>query len=181
MRWYGRRSATAALCLALASAACDQESRNQAQSLAGDAFIVTQVRAKAATIDAATVSLLQVKCDKGVVTLGGTVKSQQERSAIEDASRKVDGVKSVLDRIAVDPNAPTAQEIEADLALAARIQTALAAQTGVNAAKIHVDVHRGVVTMTGTLPSAAHRQVADQTARAVPGVNRLVDKIVVAR
>jgi len=168
-------------CVLFAGAGCDQGSRDQAQSVADDALITTQVRAKAAAIDAATVSLLNVKSEHGVVTLSGTVSARSERDAIERAARGVGGVRSVVDDVVVDKNAPTGKQIEADLALSARIHSELIAQTGVNAAKIHVDVHRGVVTLTGALPSAAHRQVADQTVRAVPGVSKLIDKLTVEK
>jgi len=168
-------------CFVVACAGCDQGSRDQAQSVADDTLITTQVRAKAAAIDAATVSQLHVKTERGVVTLSGTVAANGERDAIERAARGVSGVKSVIDDVVVDASAPTGKQIEADLGLAARIHSELIAQTGVNAAKIHVDVHRGVVTLTGALPSTAHRQVADQTARAVPGVVKLVDKITIEK
>jgi osmotically-inducible protein OsmY len=168
-------------CVIFLSTGCDQGSRNQAQAVANDALITTQVRAKAAAIDAATLTLLHVKCERGVVTLGGMVASQSERTAIEHAAHGVSGVRSVTDQIVVDASAPTGKEIEADLELAARIHSALIAQTGVNAANVHVDVHRKIVTLTGSLPSAAHREVADQTVRSVPGVAKVIDKIAIAK
>jgi osmotically-inducible protein OsmY len=181
-RTHTRRSIAAAVALALAVAAagCNQDERNQTQSAADDALIAAQVRAKAAAIDPATVSLVHANCDRGTVTLTGKVATNAERTAIEKAARGVSGVREVVDEIAVDPSAPTGRQIAADIELAAKIQAALAAQTGINAAKIHVDVHRGVVTLTGTLPSAAHREVADQTVRGVRGVVKLVDKITIA-
>lgn len=183
MNTYRRHAwASAAIfSLILFGAGCDQSSRDQAQSTTDDALITTQVRASAAAIDAATISLVHVKCEHGVVTLGGMVAAQSERAAIEKAARGVSGVKSVVDEIVVDASAPTGKEIEADLELAARIHAALIAQTGVNAAKVHVDVHRKIVTLTGALPSAAHREVADQTVRAVPGVAKVIDKIAIAK
>jgi osmotically-inducible protein OsmY len=114
------------------------------------------------------------------LTLSGKVASAAERQAIEKSARGVDGVTSVIDDIVVDPSAPTGAQIEADLALATEVHAALAAQTGVNAAAVHVDVHRGVVTLTGTLPSKAHREVADETVRSLGGVHKLIDKIDVA-
>ena len=166
---------------ALALQSCGQGSGQQAQSTADDALIAAQVRAKAAAIDAATLTLVHVSCENGTVTLTGTIASAKERSGIEEAARGVQGVQNVDDRISVDRNAPTGAQVEQDLALAARIHGALAAQTGVNAARIHVDVHRGVVTLTGTLPSTAHRQVADETVRGVSGVARLIDNITIAK
>jgi hyperosmotically inducible protein len=165
-------ASTAAVC-----AACAQGDQDHAKQMAGDAFIVAEVRAKAAAIDAASMSLVSVTFDKGTVTLSGTISKASERSSIEAAAAGVNGVKTVVDKIVVDPSAPTGAEIEADLALGAQVRAALAEQTGVNAARIHVDVHRAVVTLSGTLPSLAHREVADETVRSIRGVKKLIDKI----
>jgi hyperosmotically inducible protein len=181
MRHAHRWASVTIACVVFASAGCDKGSQDQAQSFADDAVITTQVHEKAAAIDVATVSLMHVKSERGAVTLTGTVKTQSERTAIEKAARGVSGVHSVNDEIVVDANAPTGKEIEADLELAARVHTALIAQTGVNAARVHVDVHRAVVTLTGSLPSAAHREVADQTVRTVPGVAKVIDKIAISK
>lgn len=170
-----------AISVAIALAGCAQDQRDQAQGVADDAIIAAQVKAKAAAIDAATVTLVQVESVHGAVTLRGVVASQKERSAIEDAARGVKGVVSVVDDVRVDPNAPTGAIIAADLELATRVHAALAAQTGVNAAKIQVDVHRGVVTLSGTLPTRAHRDVADETVRSLSGVRRLIDNLKVEK
>lgn len=167
------------LLLCIFSASCNQSDRNQAQSAADDALIAAQVQTKAAAIDPATLSLLHTKCEGGTVTLSGKVATAAERASIEKAARSVNGVRNVIDDVEVDPHAPTGRQIEADLALAAKIHAALVAQTGVNAARVHVDVHKGIVTLTGSLPTSAHREVADQTVRGVAGVVRLIDKITV--
>jgi hyperosmotically inducible periplasmic protein len=175
------RSCAAVLFAAVLTVGCDQGARQSAQSTADDALIAAQVRAKATAVDAASLSLVHVTCDRGAVVLTGTVATPQERDAIEKGARSVDGVRSVDDRLVIDRSAPTAAQIEADLGLAAKVHAALAAQTGVNAARIHVDVHRGVVTLTGTLPTPAHREVADETARGVHGVVKLIDEITVTK
>lgn len=180
MKTRHRKTYTAiALAATIACAGCNQSNPNATQSSTDDALIATQVRAKAIAIDPATVSLIHVASDHGKVTLTGKVANATERTAIEDAAHSVNGVHEVVDRIAVDKSAPTGKQIADDLTLAARIHAALAAQTGVNAARIHVDVHRGVVTLTGSLPSAAHREVADQTVRGIPGVVTLNDNITI--
>lgn len=169
------------LAFALVFAGCSPSDQKAAQGVANDAFIDAQVRAKAAAVDPATVSLLHVDSKNGDVTLSGKVATVAIKTSIESAAREVSGVRSVVDKIVVDPSAPTGAQIAADLELAARIRTALAAQTGVNAARIHVDVHRGVVVLSGTLPSKAHRDVADETVRPMPGVKKLVDNITIGK
>src|SRR5215472_15880175 len=142
--WRGACAAVAALVAAASVAGCSQQDQNQAQAVADDALIAAQVRAKIAVVDPTTVSLVHVTSERGAVTLSGKVKTARERTDVEDAARGISGEKSLTDNIAVDPTAPTADEMESDLALSARIRTGLAAQTGVNVAAIHVDVPRGV-------------------------------------
>src|SRR5579863_2158101 len=124
-----------ALALALAAACvtgCSNQDHSPAQAVADDALITAQVRAKIAMVDPATVGLVHVTSQRGVVTLSGKVKTAKERTDVENAARGVSGEKALTDDIVVDPTAPTAGEMESDLALSAKIHTALAAQTGIN-------------------------------------------------
>ncbi len=177
----GQLLAAYVLMLAMVLTGCDQGTRRQAQSSTDDALLAAQIRARAAAVDPASITLVHVSVDNGVVTLTGTIASMQERDAIETTARATGGVKDVQDKIVVDRSAPTGAQIEDDLTLSTKIHAALVAQTGVNAARIHVDVHRGVVTLSGSLPSAAHRAVAEETARGVTGVTKLIDDITIAR
>jgi len=61
--------------------------------------------------------------------------------------------------------------------LAARVASALAAQTGVNATRVKPTARDGVVTLTGSAPTGAVKETMLATARGVPGVRTVVDKI----
>ncbi|HZW75421.1 MAG TPA: BON domain-containing protein [Caldimonas sp.] len=187
-RFFGSRAVAlaaagiiAATIAATTVAGCGQNGADKARSAADDALLAAQVQATIAGVDAATVGLVHVSSNNGVVTLTGKIANMSERAAMEKAARGVKGVETLDDEVVVDASAPTAKEIEADLALSAQVHAALVAQTGVNAADIHVDVHRGVVTLTGHVPSAAHKAVADQTVRSVKGVTSVVDKLEIVK
>ena len=171
-----RATFAALVCLACL-AACSPGQQQRAQSDMNDAFIAAQIKTKIAAIDAATVSLVKVDVDKRVVTLSGEVHSVSERDKVDAAARSVSGVTRVADRLTVNVKAPTAQEITDDLSLQARVQTALAAQTGVNALKVQVSVHSGVVQLEGTFASRALHEVILETVRGVPGVRHIVDRL----
>lgn len=182
-RFTGSRAlaiATAGILLA-AIVGCGQNGADKARSAADDALLAAQVQAKIAGVDAATVGLVHVSSDNGTVTLTGKIANMNERAAMEKAARGVSGVQTLIDQVVVDASAPTAAQLESDLALSAKVHTALVAQTGVNAADIHVDVHRGVVTLTGHVPSPAHKAVVDQTVRGVKGVASVVDKLEIVK
>ena|SRR5215469_5814707 len=175
----------AAIAVLAAVTACSKSDQDQTQralqQAGGDAWICTQVRSAAAALDPATISLVKVECTKGVVTMSGQVRSGQEREQLIAAAQKVQGVTSVVSHVHVNPKAPTGNEIAGDVAIAAKVHVAIAGQTGVNALKINVSSHNGVVTLGGSVPSPAIKTVAVDAARGVDGVKRVVDKLAVQR
>ncbi|MBV8170816.1 MAG: BON domain-containing protein [Candidatus Eremiobacteraeota bacterium] len=188
---FHRSTLAARLCAGLAAgalialSACSKSDQEQTQraleQAGGDAWICTQVRTAATTLDPATVSLVKIECHSGTVTMDGQVRSAQEREQLVAAARNVQGVKSVVTHVRVNPKAPTGNEIADDVALEAKVHVAIAGQTGVNALKINVSSHKGVVTLDGTVPSPAIKTVALEAARGVNGVKRVVDKLAVQR
>ena len=177
-----RRHLAVWLCtVTLFAAGCSPSQQQQAQSKVNDAFIAAQIKAKISTIDAATVSLVHVQVDNQVVRLSGDVHSQTERAQVLAAARRVSGVKSVIDRLTVNPKAPTAQQLENDVALQARVKTALTEQTGVNAFRVQVEVHNGDVVLSGSVPSKTVRALVLETVHGVAGVKHVRDRLQVSR
>ena len=90
-----------------------------------------------------------VDVKEGVVTLSGTVATEDERMAIENSAKSADskGVKSVVNNIVV--NAPQIEINSNDVDLKAKV---------VDATKdfptISTTVNAGVITVTGTLEQA---------------------------
>jgi osmotically-inducible protein OsmY len=161
--------------------ACSPSQQARVKATANDAFLAAQVKAKIAGVDPATLSLVTVDVENKKVTLTGEVHSVAEREKVDQAVRTVPGIAGLNDRLRVNPKAPTANEIAADLELQTRVQAAIAGQTGVNALKITVSAHHGIVTLTGTVPSATVRTLAVQTAQGVQGVRQVVDRLHVQR
>lgn len=169
------------LALGACSKADQEEAQRELQRQSADLLICAQVRAAATALDPATVQLLNISCAHAAVTLQGQVRSAAERAQLEAAAKKVNGVKRVIMKVAVNPNAPTGNEVAEDLALDGRIRFALAQQTGMNAFKFDVVVHRGVVTLSGTVPSRTIKTLALDTVRGVDGVKSVVDKVKVQK
>ena len=71
----------------------------------------------------------------------------------------------------------SASQAVSDSTLSARIKTAFAADDVVKARDIKVDVMRGVVTLTGTVTSAAERSKAISIARNTTGVVEVKDNM----
>jgi osmotically-inducible protein OsmY len=68
----------------------------------------------------------------------------------------------------------------ADRLLANKISTNLADTNRFNLKRLAVDVQRGEVTIRGCVGSFYERQIAIQTCRLVPGIDRLIDALDVA-
>ena len=164
------------LCVVLL-AGCTASQQQRARSDVNDAVMTAQIKAKIAAIDTATLSLVNVDVNHGAVTLTGQVHSETERIKVDAAARSVSGITRFDDRIIVNPKAPTAEEVANDLALEAKVKTALTAQTGVNALKVQVSAHGGVVLLEGTVASKALHEVIIETTRDVHGVRRVIDHL----
>src|SRR5581483_3965117 len=74
----------------------------------------------------------------------------------------------------VDAAAKPAAE---DLALTAKVKAKLAAAPKVSALDIHVDTHDRVVTLSGTVDSAAAKDIAEGLARHTSGVKEVLDQL----
>lgn len=170
-----------ALVLAVAAlSGCTASQQERARTDVNDAVITTQIRAKIAAVDPATVSLVKVEVANRTVTLSGQVHSMQERASVEEAARSVPGIAALHDKLTVNPKAPTAKEIADDLSLQARVKGALAAQTGVNALKVQVSAHAGVVVLDGTVVSRTVHALVMETVLGVSGVKRAIDHLRIA-
>jgi hyperosmotically inducible protein len=72
----------------------------------------------------------------------------------------------------------TGQVID-DTAIAAKVKSALIADSDVKGMKVNVDVSQGVVELNGVADSAANRQKAVRIARNVEGVREVRNNLVV--
>ncbi len=66
-----------------------------------------------------------------------------------------------------------------DTAITTKVKTSIIAEPGLSALKIDVDTKDGVVTLTGTVDSAAMKDRAHQVAQSTSGVKSVVDNLVV--
>ena len=117
--------------------------------------------------------------DKGIVTLGGQVASENDKSQAETLAKSLAGAQVVADEIAVIPvgaekeakavNADLDQGIEKNLD-AALIQNQMHKS-------VKYDVKSGVVTLTGEVNSEEKRTRAEKVATAVPNVQQVVNDL----
>lgn len=148
---------------------------------ARDVLLGIELRARIVAVDIDAATSVSVSARDGVVTLGGTVRTAALARAVDDAARKTSGVRVVHSTVRVDPNAVGAGAQARNLALAASVMATVAAQTGINAIGVRAAAQNGVVTIDGTVHSAAVKQIVLDAARRTSGVHSVTDRLRVSK
>ena len=180
--------------LAVATVACSQS----------DAGITTAVKSKLAADDTVKAYRIDVDTKSGVVTLNGQVDTSLARARAVELAKATEGVADVVDNLNVVAGVTppgglddaamnrareaasrdtvgTAGAAAGDAALTAKVKTKFLADTAVSALKIDVDTKDDVVTLSGTVPTAAEKRRAVEVARATEGVKSVVDNLKVGK
>ena len=117
--------------------------------------------------------------DKGVVTLGGQVGSEGDKTQAESIARSLAGAQVVADQIAVVPPGAESDAKAVNSDLDKGIEKNLDAALIVNKLQKSVKyaVKSGVVTLTGEVNSESLRTQAEQVAASVPNVQQVVNEL----
>jgi hyperosmotically inducible protein len=117
--------------------------------------------------------------DKGIVTLGGQVTHENEKSEAESLAKSLAGTQVVANQIAVIPLGLEKETETVNTDLDQGIEKNLDAALIQN--KMHDDVKykvmSGVVTLTGEVNSQDKRDQAEQVATNVPFVKQVVNDL----
>lgn len=107
---------------------------------------------------------LEVSTADGVVTLVGEVDSLLDAERAVAVARATRGVRSIVDRIRVQPMQRSDRDLARD------VHAALARDPALEAAEIEVDVTDGEATLSGRVDSWQEGRFALQVAKGVPGL-----------
>ena len=175
-----------------------------------DAGVTTKVKAKLAADDTVKAYRIDVDTKDRVVTLSGQVDSAAIKARAVELARATEGVRDVVDNTTVaagvtppggvDDTAATAGRDTAaragekagdtadragasaeDAALTAKVKTKFLADTNISGLSIDVDTRNNVVTLTGTVPTAAERAQAAKVAKETDGVKSVVNNLKVGK
>ena len=117
--------------------------------------------------------------EKGVVTLGGQVGSENDKSEAESLAKSLAGAQVVADQIAVIPKGveKEAKAVNSDLdeGIEKNLDAALI-QNRMHG-NVKYEVKSGVVTLTGEVNSQYKRDHAEQVATRVPNVKQVVNDV----
>ncbi len=117
--------------------------------------------------------------DKGIVTLGGQVSSENDKFRAESVAKSFAGNQVVADQIAVVPvgGEKEARAVNSDLdeGIESNLDAALLQNKMHDSVKF--EVKSAVVTLTGEVNSEAMRSSAERVAAAVPNVQQVVNDL----
>jgi osmotically-inducible protein OsmY len=113
---------------------------------------------------------IQVKVEKGWITLAGAVEWQYQRLAAESAVRKLSGIRGVTNLIEIKPNV-AASDIQR------KIMDSLKRNAELEADSIRVVVDKNKVTLEGKVKAWYERELAERAAWSAPGVTSVVDRL----
>jgi osmotically-inducible protein OsmY len=113
---------------------------------------------------------IRVVVKNGWLTLEGNVEWQFQKSRAEAAVRRLKGVRSVTNSIAVKPRIAPSE-------IKRKIEEAFKRSAEIDADRITVEASDSEVILKGTVRSWAERQEAEHAAWAAPGVRRVENRI----
>lgn len=139
-------------------------------------------KAKAALVDDEAIKStdISVKTHQGVVTLSGFVTSQEQAEKAVAVVEKVEGVKSVSDKLHVkDSKTTSLKGYAGDAATTSEIKAKLLADDIVPSRNVKVETTDGVVQLSGTVASQAQSDRAEKIAKAIEGVKSVKNDLTV--
>ncbi len=117
-------------------------------------------------------SAVDVQVQDGVAVLTGSVRDIDQSRLAEDTAAEAEGVRSVRNRIKVDPSRESSDDW-----LAVKIRSRLLLKPDVSLTRTRVDVRDGVVTLTGTADSAGQKRRTEEYIRSVAGVREVRNEL----
>lgn len=142
----------------------------------------TTAKVKSALVEDNTIKStdISVVTEKGVVTLSGFVSSQAQAERAVAAAGKVEGVKSVSDKLHVKDEATQSVKAYAgDTATTSELKAKLLADDIVPSRHVKVETTDGVVQLSGTVKTQVQSERAESIAKAIDGVTSVKNDLTV--
>ncbi len=118
------------------------------------------------------ISELNVEVQRGTVHLRGMVSNLFQHHLAERVAGRIKGVSGIVNELRVAPTA-----VRSDSDIAADVTATLLRDSWIDGHRIQVRVENGVVFLEGTVDSYVERASAEDDARTVEGVKRIVNSL----
>jgi len=120
----------------------------------------------------------KVKADasNGIVTLTGTVLDKDQKALAADTVDGLPGVVRVDNQVTIAGGEPE----HSDGWIAFKLRSLLLVRANVSATNTHVEVHGGAVTLSGSADTVAQKELTEEYAKEVDGVQSVTNNLTVA-
>jgi osmotically-inducible protein OsmY len=119
---------------------------------------------------------IRVSVGGGIVTLEGSVTSYWKKTQARRVACGAEGVLDVINKLSVVPT-----EKVSDRAIAEDVIAAIERNTYANIKNVNVEVRNGVVTLTGSVPSLAAFDSAQDAAEFTRGVVNVINDLAIQK
>lgn len=145
-----------------------------------DSGITAKAKAALVDDDAIKSTDISVKTHSGVVTLSGFVTSQDQAEKAVAVVQKIEGVKSVSDKLHVrDSKSSSVKGYAGDAATTSEIKAKLLADDIIPSRNVKVETTDGVVQLSGHVANQAQSDRAESIAKAIEGVKSVKNDLTV--
>lgn len=145
-----------------------------------DSAITAKVKSALVDEKAIKSTDISVKTEKGVVMLSGFVATQAQAEQAVEVAGRVEGVKSVSDKLHVkDEATQSAKSYAGDTATTSELKAKLLADDIVPSRNVKVETTDGVVQLSGEVKSQAQSDRAESIAKAIDGVKSVKNDLAV--
>ncbi len=162
--------AIALLGFSVASFAADEPTHRSVGTTIDDATITTKIKADLAGDPVTKAHQIHVKTRGGVVQLSGFVDSAESKERAGKIASDVSGVNKVRNHLMMRGAKRTAGNIVDDGVIKTKLKADFIADKTTKALQIEVEVHEGVVALSGFVDSSAAKSRAGDIAKHVAGV-----------
>lgn len=144
-----------------------------------DATLATKTKAALLESAKASGTTINVETRKGKVLIGGFVDDAAAHAAATAAAAKAaGGSANVIDALVIVPGGRTPGQTLDDTTTQAKLKAALVDKLG-QGIKVNTDVRRGEALISGFVNLEGSKTKAGELAKAVPGVTKVHNKLVV--
>lgn len=149
-----------------------------------DGWMALKIRGRLLVKGNVSAASTTVAVQDGVATLGGTADNAAQRELTEVYAKDIDGVKSVVNNIAIkDMSAPapkpTLGDKMDDASITSQVKYALLSHHSTSALKTKVTTNDGAVMITGVASSDAEKSLVTKLAKDVRGVTSVTNDMTV--
>jgi hyperosmotically inducible protein len=140
-----------------------------------DSTITARINKAMIKDDIVRVHKVDVDTIGGHVTLTGVVATRKESQRAVQIAAREPGVKSVKNNLQIGQK--SWGETLDDNWLGSKIKSKLIAEPEIRSLNIDVDVHKGIVTLTGVVGDTYQKKRAMEIARSTDGTRKVVDNL----